>query len=82
VVGLTVFNRAIRMHALLVLGLEKYSARLTLATSCIGCVTLTLGLVWGGVVGSQAGLVVAEAVLAAAGLGRVLTALRRPDDRG
>jgi O-antigen/teichoic acid export membrane protein len=82
VVGLTVFNRAIRMHALLALGLEKYSARLTLATSCIGCVTLTLGLVWGGVVGSQAGLVVAEAVLAAGGLGRVLTALRRPDDRG
>jgi hypothetical protein len=82
VVGLTVFNRAIRMHALLVLGLEKYSARLTLATSCIGCVTLTLGLVWGGVVGAQAGLVVAEAVLAAGGLGRVFTALRRPDDRG
>ena len=82
VVGLSVFNRAIRVHALLVLGLEKYSARLTLATSCIGCATLTLGVVWGGVVGSQAGLVVAEAVLAAGGLGRVLTALRRPDDRG
>jgi len=82
VVGLTVFNRAIRMHALLALGLEKYSARLTVATSCIGCVTLTLGLVWGGVVGSQAGLVAAEAVLAAGQLARVLTALRRPDDRG
>ena len=82
VVGLTIFNRAIRMHALLVLGLEKYSAHLTLATSCIGCVTLTMGLVWGGVVGSQAGLVVAEAVLAAGGLGRVLISLRQPDYRG
>ena len=41
---------------------------------------LTLGLAWC-VVGSQAGLVVAQAGLTAGQLGRVLAALRRPDDR-
>jgi hypothetical protein len=78
VVGLTVLNRAVRMHGLLLLGLERFSAGMTTVVSIVGSAGLVVGVLTGGVAGALTGLLAAEVLLTVGSLIAAWHGLRRP----